>query len=141
MRLLCGIERDLIAFLGEAEPIEGLTTHGTTGQRFEAALALRGEIGELTGRLISPGRYLIDADTGELVIRVGDLHRAARAVVGSSLPRGWVDGRMALLGWERVRLEGHSLPGREGRRSGEHARCNVYRGILADDDVDDSVNS
>ena len=144
LRLLCGIAREadelqeswgiVATFMGEAEPIEGLTTYGTTGQRYEAALALRGEVNETTGRMLGVGRYLIDLNTGEYVIRVGDLQRAARIVVGSSLPRGWVNSRMELLGWKRLTLEGRSASGREGRRTGQHARCNVYRGLLPVDD-------
>lgn len=76
----------------------------------------------MSGHPIKPARYLVDANTGELVIRVGDLQAAARAHIGSSLPRGWLDARMQALGWDRRGLDGHA--GRQGR----HARTLIYRG-------------
>jgi len=139
VRLLCGASELLSAeqeaegiigtLMSEAVPIEGLTTYGTTGQRYEAAVALRPETDPTSGRAIGPKRYLIDQNTGELVIGVSDLQEAARRHVGSSLPRGWLDGRMETLGWSRIELDGHELPGRAGRQ-GRHARVNAYRGIL-----------
>ena len=74
-------------------------------------------------------RYLVDANTGELVIRVGDLQAAARSHIGSSLPRGWLDARMRALGWERRALDGHAVDGRAGR-IGPHARTFVYCGHI-----------
>lgn len=116
-------------FLGGAEAVEGYTTYGTTGQRYEAASALQRDLDETTGRPLGAPQYLIDENTGELVIRVGDLAEAGRRHVGSSLPRGWLDARMHGLGWTRVALDGHRLHGRSGR-AGPHARATVYRGHL-----------
>jgi hypothetical protein len=78
-------------------------------------VALRRAVDEQTGRAIGPARYLIDANTGEYVIAVSDLNEAARRHVGSSIPRGWLPGRMDAMGWRRVTLDGHALPGRDGR--------------------------
>lgn len=151
IRQLCGVGEQLSAedeaagvvgtFLGAAQPVEGYSTHGTAPQRFEAATALQRGMDEASGRPLGPPRYLIDADTGELVIRVSDLGFAARAHVGSSLARGWLDGRMDLIGWQRVRLSGYSHPGREGRRIGMHMRCDVYRGLLPAVDESEAVNT
>jgi hypothetical protein len=77
-------------------------------------------------------RYLIDAKTEELVIGVADLADAARGHTGSSLRRGWLDARMDGLGWRRIRLDGHALSGREGRK-GPHAGVSAYRGHLSAD--------
>jgi hypothetical protein len=71
--------------------------------------------------------FLVDANTGELVVPVGGLQRAARRYVGSSLPRGWLDARMEDFGWVRILLDGHALPGRGGR-SGPHKTVSAYRG-------------
>ncbi len=143
LRLLCGASREadekgeargiVVTFLGHAKEIEGHTTYGTDGQSYEAATALRGEIDEGTGRQWGASHYLTDANTGEYVIRVEDLQAAARRYVGSSLPRGWLDGRMTLLDWQRIEIRGYSLPEREGRKAGMHARCGAYRGVLPDD--------
>lgn len=116
-------------FMQGATAVDGHTTYGTAAQRYEAAFALRREVDDKTGRPAGPMRYVIDLNTGELVIAVGDLADAARRHVGSSLPRGWLDGRMANLGWDRARLDGHAKPGRAGRSS-PHATVNVYRGHL-----------
>jgi hypothetical protein len=120
----------VIAYLGAAQAIEGLTTYGTAAQRYEAAVALRRDTDDSTGRPIGAARYLIDANTGEFVVRVADLNDVARRFVGSGLARGWLDARMSGAGWQRVRLDGHSEPGRDGRRIGTHARCDTYRGHL-----------
>jgi hypothetical protein len=143
VRMLCGTTDALTdeqeaagivgTFMQMAVPVEGCTTYGTTGQRYEAALALRRPLDENSGRPIEQPRYLIDANTGEMVIPVGELAEAGRRHVGSSLPRGWLDGRIEALGWRRVTLDGHALPGRGGRQ-GPHARINVYRGLLTSDD-------
>jgi len=139
VRLLCGVstgvrEADETAgivgvFLAAATALEGHTTYGTGAQRYEAATALQRAVDDQTGRPLGPARYLIDLNTGELVIRAGDLQAAARAFVGSSLPRGWLDARLANLGWQRLTLDGHALAGREGR-GGPHARTVIYRGHL-----------
>jgi hypothetical protein len=134
VRMLCGAsatitaEQEATAILGTfqqcARAIEGLTTHGTGAQRFEAADALGGF--DPADREL---RYLVDANTGELVIRVSDLAEVARRHVGGSLPRGWLDARLSAIGFQRVTLDGRAVDGRSGRHS-PHARCAVYRGIL-----------
>jgi hypothetical protein len=146
VRMLCGVagtrtaEDETAAIIGTflrgADAIEGHTTCGTSGQRYEAATALR----ETRDR--AP-HYLIDLNTGELVICVSDLMFAARRYIGGSVPRGWLDARMAGLGWDRRQLQGFALPGRasapDGRR-GPHARVDVYRGHLPAE-VDGEVNT
>lgn len=137
LRLACGTSKAPDAaqeaaaivgtLLGRAEPVEGFTGYGTSAQRYEAAEALRSD------DYGSPVRYLIDSQTGELCIRVSDLQAAAREHVGASLAHGWLQARMQHLGWDRVRLDGHRTPGREGR-GGPHARCDVFRGHLPSDD-------
>lgn len=139
IRLLCGAAGAMTAnqeaagiigtFLSAAVAVESHTTYGTTAQRYEAAQALRRDLDEHTGRPVGPARYLIDRDTGELGIRVSDLQTAARSHVGSSLPRGWLDARIAGIGWERLTLEGRAESGWTGRYSA-HARTLVYRGHL-----------
>lgn len=138
-RMLCGAHRGMTeaqeadAIVAEhmhrSEPVEGHTTYGGTGQRYEAAMALRRVVDDVTGRPVGSARYLIDFNTGELVVAVSDLADAARRHVGSSLPRGWLDARMETLGWSRVTLQGYGQPGRAGRQ-GPHARINAYRGHL-----------
>lgn len=117
-------------FVGAAQVVEGFTTYGTAGERYEALQRLQPDV---TGFV---KQYLRDANTGELVIRVGDLADVARKYLGASLPHGWLDGRMAGLGWTRKALGAYSEPGRDGRRSGRHLRCDVYRGVLAIDESD-----
>jgi hypothetical protein len=124
-------------FMMAATAVEGCTTYGTSGERYEAAMALRRPLDEFSGRASGPPRFLIDSNTGELVIAVSDLQDAARRHIGSSLPRGWLDGRMDALGWQRVKLDGHALPGRDGRR-GPHALVYAYRGMPASTDDDTS---
>jgi hypothetical protein len=148
IRQACGDERAMTdrhetegiitAFLGGAQAIEKFTTYGTGPQRYEAVAALRRDVDELSGRPIGAARYLIDANTGELVIRVSDLNDIARRFIGGTLARGWLDGRMTDAGWTRVRLAGHSEPGRDGRRTGAHGRCDIYRGHL---DAGQAVNT
>ena len=143
VRLLTGLAEGLTAeqetagvigtFLSAATPLEGHTTYGDTTERYAAAMALRHDTDEHTGRPIGAARYLIDRNTGELVIRVGDLQAAARIHVGSTLPHGWLDGRINSIGWQRCRLQGYALPGRDGRR-GLHVRLDVYRGLVTSDD-------
>jgi hypothetical protein len=122
------------AFLQGAIAVDGCSTDGTGAQRYEAARALRRDTDERTGRPVGPPHYLVDTNTGELVITVGDLSETARRYIGGSVPRGWLDARMDGMGWTRVRLDGHAQPGRE-RTGNPHARCDVYRGFLppADD--------
>jgi hypothetical protein len=148
VRMLCGVSETITAaeeaeaivgtFMQSAEPVEGHTTYGTSGQRYEAAVALRRAL-DGTGRSIGPARYLIDANTGEMVIAVSDLQDGARRHIGSSIPHGWLDARMETAGWRRVDIDGHELPGRAGRR-GAHARVHAYRGLLtaAPEDDDDA---
>jgi hypothetical protein len=114
-------------FLLDAQAIEGHRTYGDRAAKYEAAAALQTEIDE-RGRPLGRNRYLIDADTGELVIRVRDLRVTARAMTGT-VPHGWLDARMDDLGWKRVVLDAHAESGRTGRR-GPHLRPEVYRGHL-----------
>jgi hypothetical protein len=107
-------------------PVWGQTTYGDSEQRFEAADAMRPELDAHSGRPMGAPRYLVDEQTGELCIRVGDLQTAAREYVGSSLPRGWLDARMQHMGWQRITLQGHRLDA-EGRRAG-HLFIQAYRG-------------
>ena len=152
VRQLCGISKAMSdedetfgivgAYLGGATAIDGHTTYGTTGQRYEAAVALRREVDETTGRPTGAARYLHDLNTGELVIRVADLIDIARRFIGGTLAHGWLDARLENAGWARKRLSGHSQPGREGRKQGTHARCDVYVGQLPGEPDDaESVNT
>jgi hypothetical protein len=139
LRLLCGASAEITeaqetagiigTYLSGAVPIEDHTTHGSSAQRYEAALALQRDLDDLSGLPRGPVRYLRDTNTGEMVIRVGDLQAAARSHIGSSLPRGWLDARMRALGWDRCSLDGHAVDGRAGRHSA-HARTLIYRGHL-----------
>lgn len=150
VRMLCGhadtvsareeVTGVIGAFLESAEGVEGTTTYGTTQQRYEAAAALQRQVEHSSGRPYGPPRYLIDANTGELVIRVADLAAVARVYLGTSLPRGFLDARIQALDWQRIELSGYSLPGRDGRRHGTHARCSAYRGLLTDPDSE-AVNT
>jgi hypothetical protein len=148
---LCGASQTITAeqesagvvgtFTMAAVAVEGHTTYGTSGQRYEAVKALSRELDGYSGRATGPTRYLIDANTGELVIGVSDLQDAARRHMGGTVAHGWLDGRIDALGWQRITLQGYALPGREGRR-GPHLRISVYRGLLPSDDGDDiSVNT
>lgn len=140
VRLLCGTTKErtttqetsliVSTYLEAATRAEGCT-YGTSGQRYEAAVALRPEE-DAYGRPLHP-RYLVDTETGEIVIRVSDLARVARHVVGGSIAFGWLDARMEALGWDRRTLDGHALPGRPGRQ-GAHAQAVVYRGRLPEVD-------
>jgi hypothetical protein len=136
------VELILSMYMQRAERIDDLgplTTYGGRLQRYEAAKALsRSHDGE-------PMRYFVDAETGErvngdtgeildpggdpqFVIPVGDLQKVARDHLGSSVPRGWLDTRMAELGWTRISIDGHRDGGRMGRQ-GPHAKCFAYRGV------------
>jgi hypothetical protein len=108
---------------------DGLTTHGDSQQRYDAALALRA-----SGRDLWERRYLIDNQTGEVVLLAADLATAARRYTGSTVPWKELDARMEELGWERVYLQGYELRGRNGRRAGGHAHVHIYRRRLADDE-------
>jgi hypothetical protein len=123
----------VLAFLSGAVAQEGMTTYGTAGQRYEAAKALQRDIDEISGHPRGPARYLIDSNTGEYVARVQDLSESVRRQLGSSVPRGFLAARMTGLGWTKARLDGHALPGRDGR-TGPHARCDVYRGLIGTSD-------
>jgi len=144
VRMLCGAVEALTdgqeaaaivaTFLSGAVEVEhDVTTYGNSAQRYEAAISLRREIDQASGRPIGQVRYARDANTGELLIAVADLADAARRHAGSSLPHGWLDARMAALRWQRIMLQGYALPGRDGRK-GPHARIGAYRGILATDE-------
>jgi hypothetical protein len=127
-------EAIVLTLMHTAEVKEGLTTHGGSGERYEAirGLAPRLDEHERPLRLCC----LIDSQTGEFVVRVGDAADIARKRVGS-LRRGWLDGAMTALGWQRVTVQGYGLIGREGRRQGPHAGCDVYRGHLRPTEDDD----
>jgi hypothetical protein len=166
VRMLCGLHKTMTdadeaeAIVGDlmsaGEPVEGHTTYGTPGQRYEAAVALRRAVDEVTGRKIGQSRYLLDAgrfdaSTGELtpheqpvyVVAIGDLQETARRHIGSTLPRGWLDARMETLGWARITIDGHQIPGRDGR-NGPHARIYAYRGALPareDQDTQETVTT
>jgi hypothetical protein len=146
IRMLCTINHAITAeqetagivdtFLQVAQPVTDRTTYGTSRQRYEAALGLRREVEPATGWPIGPPRYLIEPDTGELVIGVSDLQDSTRRTTGTSHSHGWLDGRMeTALGWERIRLEGYELDGRAGRREGRHLRVYAYRGVLPEGPV------
>lgn len=147
LRLLCGVssapsetqetENIIGTFLQGAKAIEGRTTHGTTAQRYQAAEALKSD-GDSRGSAWGQ-HYLIDSQTGEIVIRVGDLQEGARRQIGSSLPRGWLDARIDGLGWKRCRLDGHAESGRTGRAGGSHLRIDVYRGYWPVDEEGDDL--
>lgn len=138
-RMLCGASQALSdredtasivhTFLAGADLIEERTTHGTTAQRYEAAKALQRDSGGPGGRPHDAPNYLLDANTGEIVISVSDLSASARQQRGSSLQHGWLDARMQNLGWARITLDGRELSGRAGRR-GPHLILNAYRGHL-----------
>jgi len=124
-----------------AEVVEGATTYGTAAQRYEAAEKLRPAIDRHSGRAVGAARYLVDENTGEIVVRVSDLQRAAREHIGSSVPHGWLDARMDQLGWTRASLQGYAVAGRDGRK-GPHTRCDVYRGHLpSEPDAEGCVNT
>jgi hypothetical protein len=137
VRTLCGASQAMTdeqetgailgAYLTYADEVDGLTTYGTVPQRYEAAMALRREVDEFTGRPRGTPRYLVDTNIGELVVPVGELQAVARQYLGVPMPNGWLDARMEAIGWVRVQLDGRELGGREGRHSA-HARINAYRG-------------
>jgi hypothetical protein len=139
LRLLCGAAAEATeaqettgivgTFLAAAEPVEGLTSYGTGAERYEALTAMQRPLDDVSGRALGPPRYLIDANTGELVIRASDLQAAARLHVGASLERGWLDARLDALAFERLTLDGRAVAGRAGRHS-PHARAIIYRGHL-----------
>jgi hypothetical protein len=130
-------------FLAGAEPIEEkLTTYNTTSpQRYELADKLRPQRDEHNRPL--PPRYLVDRNSGELIIGVGDLQTAARAAEGTSLRRGELDTLLVERGWKRITIEGRGHPGRPQAR-GPHLRLYAYRGLLPvvhnpDDAPDDAA--
>lgn len=114
-------------FLGQAQLVEGFTTYGTRAERYEALEQLQSDV--------FVKQYLRDSLTGGYVIRVGDLSDAARRYLGSTIPHGWLDGRMSDLGWDRAALSAFGVSGREGRRS-RHLHFDVYRGLLPADESD-----
>ncbi len=117
-------------FTQGAAGIEGHTTYGTNEERYNAATILRGT-GSVSVNGESIGyrepRYLIDVETGELVIQVAALQEAARRHIGSSLRHGWLDALMQDYGWQRIELQAHAGSGRDGRT--RHVRISVYRGV------------
>jgi hypothetical protein len=73
---------------------------------------------------------MVDDETGEIVIRVGDLAEAARRHTGGSLKHGWLDAILEDIGWSRVQVQGYAKPGRAGRREAPHSGGGFYRGNL-----------
>src|SRR5262249_9008200 len=122
----------LASFTFDAEPVEGHTIHGSGGQRYEAIRALQ-RVRDERGREVGRWRYLLDANTGEAVIRVGDLAASARHSLGMSVARGWRDGRMEDVGFSRGRIEGRGPAPEPGVR-GAHLKADVYAGIDPDDE-------
>ena len=121
-------------YLDASDEVVGCRTYGTTAQRYDAAVALRSYVDD-QGRVHT--RYLTD-DGGpsgpEIVVRVSDLARTARAVLGSSIAHGWLDAQIEEFGsftWERVELQGQSAAGRAGKARGRHTSVDVYRGPLS----------
>ena len=128
-QLAAGIVGDLTMI---GEEVTGLTTRGTSQQRYEAACAFMRPTDEW-GRRSDRPRYLVDAVSGELVISVGELATVARGHIGGSLTRGYLEGIMEELGWQRLRLQGHE---RVRPDRGRHRRIDVYRGVLEVPDED-----
>ena len=117
IRMLCGAiesqteEQETAAIIGTflqgAAAVEGHTTFEATGyERFQAAAALRRDFDE-AGYMRGRPTYLVDTKTDELVIPVSALSKAVRDHLGSSVARGWLDGRMDGLGWQRITIDGH----------------------------------
>ena len=155
VRLLCGATDMLTAedetqhivstFLELAvqcdDPGHLLTTYGGSPQRYAAATALQREVDQL-GRPAEAPKYLLDAYTGEHVIRVSDLEAFTRQHLGSSLARGFLDARMQTIGFTRISIDGHERGG-EGRVDNPHARCSAYRGHMPTpepDPLDDALS-
>ena len=127
--------------LGGAESAGAdFTTYGalTSSERYRLAKALTPLQGNY-GRE-GPDRYLIDSQTGELVMRLSDLQAAARAAEGSSLRRGELETLLGENEWKRITVDGHELPGREGRK-GPHATVVAYRGMFVTTDTPDVPNT
>jgi hypothetical protein len=131
VRLLCDATKlstvDLETELVVTTLLEGSTrkrghTHGTSTERAEVAVALRPVDGVTA--------YVVDTDTGELVVRVSDLQQIARHITGGSVAYGWLDARMEALNWTRVRLDGHTAS-ESPDKQGAHARVDAYRGRLS----------
>jgi len=127
------------AFMEVAAAVEGHTLHGTTAQRYEALDALRRPLDGQRGVPLGPPRYLVDSETGEVVIRVGELRAVARTHLGTALAHGWLDARMDALGWDRVTLNAWAMPGREGRSGSHHRLVEAYRGHLPAEQVNNEI--
>jgi hypothetical protein len=128
-----GIVSTFLQYAIEIDATKPATTYGDTVERYAVAVALRrDEFGH--------PRYARDKNTGEYLIAVNELQDAARRYIGSSRPHGWLDGRMAAFGWQRVTVNGHAETGRAGR-TGPHARIDVYRGHLTAPGDDTSVST
>ncbi len=148
VRMLCGSTKAisdeeetvslLLTFLNESELVEGCSCYGPAAERYEAAQALQRTCDEHTGRPRGVVKHLTDRNTGEVVARVSDIADSFRRQLGSSVGRGFVEGRMAGLGFVKATLDGHRFPGRAGR-NGPHARCQVFRGHLPGLDDEDAV--
>jgi len=116
----------VLVLLEASEQVEG-HPRGSGLERYECAVLLR-PTEDAAGRPVKT-RYLVDTDSGDIVVRVSDLTAAARRLM-STAPRGWLDGRMDALGWRRWTLQGHGFA--TGSERGPHARCDVYVGRLED---------
>jgi hypothetical protein len=126
------------AYLLFGTRVDGCTIHGTTGQRYEAVVALRRPVDDRTGRPVGAPRYLVDVErVGEYVIPVGAFADQARRELGS-ISHGLLDARMEEVGWRRVRLEGHDTT--SGRR-GHHARADAYVGELAEEQLPEELST
>jgi hypothetical protein len=117
VRMLCGHAEGLSAeaetrgivdaFLTDSTPVEGHTTYGTAGQRYEAAVALQ----HLPGPLADGYRRIGDHVTTLFLLRSYARERTARE-------------RTAFLACRRVELRGHVVTslqwvsGENGRRHG-----------------------
>lgn len=107
-------------------------TYGTSAQRAEAAQRLHPEENNHGRPTLT--HYLVDQDTEELVVRVSDLGRIARSIVGGSIAHGWLDARMERLGWVRRELQGYV--GNDRAQASAHKRIGIYRGTLPDPSPD-----
>ncbi len=122
-----------------AKEIDGFTTYGTVVERYEALAALSREANATNEYEKIQPCYLIDSNTGELVIRVSDMREAARTYSGDQLTRGWLDSHMARIGFKRARVQGYAEPGTAGRKGSGHKRVDFYRGVMpVSDDEDES---
>lgn len=110
-------------FLEQNECVENYTTYGSPGELYDALQQLSAKYRER----YSPAPYLLDSSTGEIVVAVGDLQLAIRQMLGSGLPRGWLEARLALIDWQRWYLQGFGTA--NGGNPRPHNDHSVYRGM------------